>query len=174
MATAEDIEVIKEEYLLKARFAPQKDIIKTHIPAGSSVLDLGCGDKDMLNYITCSDYHGVDVCELADQVHDFDGDLLTWDRTWDVGLMVSMLYYPEDTDRFLNHYKQFASKWIVTIAPMPRLLKPEWNHSFSPTRIEGVLNTHFTTISSKIEIESDISRLGREGTKYWCMYICTP
>ena len=173
MPDSDIAEVVKIEYQVKDRWSERNSTVAEYIPAGSSILDLGCGDKDILNYVECSDYWGVDLCKYADQIHDFDDELLTWDRKWDIGLLLGVIYYPHHTDRFLSHYKQFADKWIVVINPKTILLKDQWNHCFNEDTMPPVLLRHFSKVSSRIDIPTTIPKLGRSHeTKTFQMWVC--
>ena len=59
-----------------------KEILKLIKGFNGSVLDLGCGDKDILNYfiprkgVIVTDYLGLDRVKTADIITDFNNDNL--------------------------------------------------------------------------------------------------
>src|SRR5210317_1691973 len=167
-------------HTIKHRWQAIHADVADYVPSGSSILDLGCGDKDILNTITCTDYHGVDVNLAADQVHDLDGSLLTFDRTWDIGLLVEVLQFVEDPGRLLNHYKQYATNWVLTIRPVT-----EENIAFRESRVtfkngwtrdEWVvfLNEHFASVTVSDVIFTDIVTYGTGFPKPFLIGVCTP
>jgi len=173
MANPDFYDILQNEYLLKHRWNERNPAVCRYIPAGSSILDLGCGDKDILNFIECDDYWGVDLCPLADQVHDFDHELLEFGRTWDVGLLLGVITYPKDVDKFLNHYKKFAKRWIIVINPKEYYLKSEWNNYFNNESLVKLLQSHFGYVSLPMNIATTIPTLYTGDYKNFTMCICS-
>jgi len=109
---------LAQQYKIKDRWRGIHSSVAEYVPNDSTVLDLGCGDKEILNSISPSSYYGIDLYEGADRQYDLDGELLTDLGSYDIGLMVESLNFITDPGRLLNHYKQFATTWIITTRPM--------------------------------------------------------
>jgi len=167
-------------YMIKDRWRAIHTDVADYVPAGSSVLDLGCGDKDILNTITTDDYHGIDLYEGADQVHDLDKELLPFDRTWDVGLLVETLGFIDNPGRLLDHYKQYATTWIITVRPLdPNSLvikRSEVNvkHSWTRDLLIDFLNEHFSSVTVSDTVFTDILTYRSGYPKPFLIAVCTP
>ena len=113
-----------------------------------------------------NDYLGVDLYEGADVHHDLDKELLTWDRTWDVGLMVESLGFMLDPNRILTHYKKYATNWVITVRP----LDPNHNsvkesrvnirHAWTRNLLIEFLYNHFDTVNVSDTIYTNIETYG--------------
>ena len=184
---AEDWAAIDTEY--KAKLATMHTIkhrwqaihtdVADYVPDGSSILDLGCGDKEILNTITCDDYHGVDLNSAADEIHDLDGSLLTWDRTWDVGLCIETLPFINDPARMLNHYKQFATNWVISLRPIIednlafRTSKVNFKHGWTRDQLIVFLNEIFTSVTVSDIIYTEIETYGTGFPKPFLIAVCS-
>jgi hypothetical protein len=121
------------------------DVINTHIPLNCSMLDLGSGNSPVKAFGKHNkEYLSIDLNSKAILQHDLDYDLLDlWQYRatvdskdnkrasvtelyeglpegpdlvpWTTGLCVEVLEYIKDPVRLLNHYKQYAKAWIITI-----------------------------------------------------------
>jgi len=120
-----------EQWKESARWGEIYDTITTKIPHNCSMLDLGAGNEFIKKYAKHNeDYFSIDLNKKCMLQHDLDFDLLDlWQyrakggqplpasaerKQWEVGLCVEVLEYIKDPVRMINHYKQFAKKWIFT------------------------------------------------------------
>jgi hypothetical protein len=122
-----------------------KEILKLIKGFNGSVLDLGCGDKDILNYfiprkgVVVTDYLGLDRVKTADIVTDFNTETLKLDKEYDLGLAIGLLEYLEHPMDVLKAYKPYAKRWIILTHHSPKGnkgLKQTWHHRFFPEDIE--------------------------------------
>ena len=80
------------------------------------MLDLGCGAKDLLKYITPKKYVGIDYYtnEYADIKIDFNSDFELPDSAWDYIVCSGLVEYLSDLDHFFSCISFKAKKVIVT------------------------------------------------------------
>jgi hypothetical protein len=174
---------LSQMHTIKDRWRAIHADVADYVPAGSSILDIGCGDKDILNTISVDsdgEYWGIDLNSAADQVHDLDGDLLTLNKTWDVGLCIETLGFIDDPGRMLDHYKQYANSWIITIRPMvPNsvpIAKSSVNvkHTWNRDGLITFLNEHFSSVTVSDTIYTDVQTYNSGFPKPFLIAVCTP
>ena len=121
-----------------------KEITKLIKGFNGSVLDLGCGDKDILNYfvprkgVHVTKYVGLDRVDTADIVTDFNKEIVPLKDEYDLGLAIGLLEYLENPMEVLKAYKPFAKRWIILTHHSPKGnkgLKQTWHHRFTPDDI---------------------------------------
>ena len=121
-----------------------KEITKLIKGFNGSVLDLGCGDKDILNYfvprkgVHITKYIGLDRVATADIVTDFNKEIVPLKDEYDLGLAIGLLEYLENPMEVLKAYKPFAKRWIILTHHSPKGtkgLKQTWHHRFTPDDI---------------------------------------
>lgn len=79
-----------------------------------SVLDLGCGAKNLLNYYTPSQYFGVDGgAKEADMILDLDTDFVL-PAGWDYVVNSGILEYLFDIDAYLKKIQHLGNEYIFT------------------------------------------------------------
>lgn len=102
--------------VLNPRWSGRNQHISTFIPPQSSVLDLGCGAKDLLKYITPTKYAGVDYYTntYADYTVDFNGEFEIPKFEWDYIVCSGLLEYLVNVDAFFNKIKNESKFIIVT------------------------------------------------------------
>jgi hypothetical protein len=84
-----------------------------------SVLDIGCGDKDLREY--CMEYIGVDIREDADMVGEFPYmDIRTRPTTV---VLSHVLEHLDDIRLAVNRACQIAGRWVVVVVPNPFSLR---------------------------------------------------
>lgn len=89
--------------------------ISRHIPDHSSVLDMGCGGKDLLNYITPDRYVGIDYTDThADVIMDFNQPFQI-DGGWDYLVCSGVLEYLKDVEMFLESIRGKSQFYIFTM-----------------------------------------------------------
>ena len=135
---------------------PEQGLIAELVPAGARVLDLGCGDGTLLDYLQqvkgCSGY-GVEIDDdkllaCADrgvnvlQLNLEDGLALFEDRSFDVVLQLQTLQHLRNTEKMLletarvgrigivtfPNFAHWPNRWSVLRGRMPvtRALPYEW------------------------------------------------
>lgn len=123
--------------------------VKNFIPDNSSVIDWGCGDKDILRYISPSKYIGIDINPKADIIADFNIKVPKLFSTYDIGLVLGVLEYLNDPEYFLRSIKPTANKFLILT--LPSLIKPSWKQSFTDRQIESLLSKIWTNISTETD-----------------------
>jgi SAM-dependent methyltransferase len=78
-----------------------------------SVLDLGCGAKDLLKYYKPSKYLGVDIAETADLIVNFDQDF-ELPAGWDYVVNSGILEYVDDLDTYLKKISNLGNEYIFS------------------------------------------------------------
>tara|TARA_B110000285_G_C15130569_1_gene623268 strand:+ start:1608 stop:2102 length:495 start_codon:yes stop_codon:yes gene_type:complete len=121
-----------------------KEITKLIKGFNGSVLDLGCGDKDILNYfvprkgVNVTRYVGLDRVDTADIVTNLNTEVVPLDAKFNLGLAIGVLEYLENPMEVLKAYKPFAERWIILThhsAKGNKGLKQTWHHRFTPDDI---------------------------------------
>lgn len=100
--------------ILNPRWTGRNQTISKHIAPNSSVLDLGCGAKDLLNYATPAKYIGIDYYtnEYADIKADFNTDFELPEFDWDYIVCSGLIEYLSNVDRFLS-LLEHKSKYVI-------------------------------------------------------------
>lgn len=78
-----------------------------------TVLDLGCGAKDLLKYYTPSQYLGVDIVESADVTVDLSGEF-ELPSGWDYVVNSGILEYVNDLDKYLKQISTLGNEYIFS------------------------------------------------------------
>ena len=104
--------------------------IKQFIPQLASIIDWGCGNKDILRYITPRKYLGIDQTEFADINADFNLGIPKINDHYEVGLVLGVLEYLDDPKEFLELIKPTADTFIILVLSNKRK-KEEWTNCFS-------------------------------------------
>lgn len=112
--------------------------IKNFIPNNTSVVDWGCGNKDILRYISPSKYTGIDQNEFADIQADFNIEIPILFSKYDVGLVLGVLEYLQDPDYFLRSIKPTADIFIILCLSNKRK-KLEWKNNFTKEDFNNLL-----------------------------------
>jgi len=121
--------------------------ISNLIPVGSTILDIGCGDKSFLNYFECDDYLGLDRTEYADIITDLNTQIVKIDKVYDVGLILGVLEYVDDPIEVIKKYKTNANTWFILALAKKKKEKYNWKHSFNESFLEYVCKKNFTNVT---------------------------
>ena len=79
--------------------------VKNYIPDNTSIIDFGCGNKELLDYVNPTRYLGVDRLSCADLVADLDQNFVLHDK-FDLALLLGVLEYVKD------HLTVHEATWI--------------------------------------------------------------
>lgn len=100
--------------VINPKWTKRNQIIGKLIQDKKTVLDLGCGAKDLLNYIKPSKYHGIDYNDdLADSYADFNKPFEINDN-WDYIVCSGVLEYLEDVNTIIQSIQNKADTYIIT------------------------------------------------------------
>jgi len=130
-----------ELFNLKLLSAPSwtgrnKLIAEQWLEPNKTLLDLGCGNKDILKYYTPTKYLGVDGVSTADVVLDLDGEL-DLPKGWDYVLNSGILEYIDNLDSYFIKIKPLGSKFIFT------WWQGEGWGRLPPSRIKSMIEEHY-------------------------------
>lgn len=90
--------------------------IASHIHIRAKVLDLGCGAKDLLNYIHPFEYLGIDYNdEHADIQMNFNEPFELPKGHWDYIVASGLLEYLVDLEDFFTRVKGHSAHYIFTV-----------------------------------------------------------
>jgi len=109
-----------------------------------SVLDIGCGDKSILNYYSPKEYLGIDKDNRADIIVDFDVDCLELNKTYDIGLILGVLEYLSNPDKLINDYKGNVTRFVIIVLTRhaPKI-NHKWKRAFNESSFNLFLSKHF-------------------------------
>lgn len=117
--------------------------IKEHIPEDVSIVDFGCGNKEILNFCKPKKYLGIDIIDSADLKIDLNNNFVL-DEKYDLGLLLGVLEYLKDPDFTLKNIKKFADRFIIVSLPVKK--KNEWTQAFTEDSINILLKQHFSNL----------------------------
>jgi len=127
-------------------WASRNIFLQTFNLENKSVVDFGCGDKSILNYCKFKEYLGIDKNSNADIVTDLNNYDFTLPKKYDVGIILGVLEYLDNPEKFLKFVSPFAKTFIILILPR-QTPKKEWKQSFSTYSFESLLNNIFKKIN---------------------------
>jgi hypothetical protein len=90
-----------------------KLIAEDFLEINKSVLDIGCGAKDLLRYYKPTDYLGIDGIPEADLVIDLDSDFVI-PGIWDYVVCSGIFEHVDRADRLLMKLKGLGQEYIFT------------------------------------------------------------
>lgn len=123
--------------------------ISKRIKENSNVLDLGCGSKDLLNYITPNVYLGVDYDNSADLTINFNNSFEMPVGKWDYIVCSGLLEYLADIDKFLETVSTVPSTYIFSYWDKNETLRlPNNLPSYSVKNFTDTINEKFKVIES--------------------------
>ena len=122
--------------------------IAPYIPEESSILDIGCGNKSILQYVKCNDYLGLDRTEYADIKTDLDTETIEINKIYDVGLILGVLEYLTDPNNVISKYKDNAKTWIIVTkrSSLKSKIKYGWKQEIKFPLLKAILNKNFTNV----------------------------
>jgi SAM-dependent methyltransferase len=127
--------------------------IASMIPEQMSILDLGCGSKDLLRYIKSpKKYLGVDYNQpLADLSINFNDTFSLPTDNWDYVTCSGLLEYLLNVDNFFKQITHLSQSYIFTFyksdSSRQRLKNP--NTIKSVADFEKILNANFQIVRIK-------------------------
>lgn len=128
---------------MKNPWSDRWEFVKKYIPSGVSVLDIGCGNKEALDYIKPSKYIGIDLCDSADIVADLNKPITLNDK-FDIALLLGVLEYVDDPEFTLTNIVNNSDSFIILSLPVKK--KPEWQRAFTEQSIDQLLTKFFKDV----------------------------
>jgi hypothetical protein len=117
--------------------------LEAHIPENVSIVDFGCGNKQILDYCSPSQYLGIDLCKEADVNIDLNNNF-NLEETYDTGLILGLLEHVKDAEFTLKNCIRYADNFLVLTSSAKK--KKEWNFSFSESDIKELLEKYFNNV----------------------------
>lgn len=130
-------------------WASRNIILKDYDIETKTVLDFGCGDKSILNYLEFSSYLGIDKSSLADHIIDFNQPFEV-PYTAEVGLVLGVLEYLDSPNNFIKTIKHTCSRFIIMVltAKGPKTSQG-WQRVYNKDTFNEFLSIHFDTFQVK-------------------------
>jgi hypothetical protein len=128
---------------MKNPWSDRWQFVKQYIPDNVSIVDFGCGNREVLDFVTPAKYLGIDRCGDADIVADLD-QVFKIDHKFDIALLLGVLEYVQDPEFTLNNIVDTADCFIVLSLPVKK--KQEWQHAFTEQTIDKLLNKFFSKV----------------------------
>jgi hypothetical protein len=119
--------------------------VKDFIPNNISLIDFGCGQKEILDFVTPSEYLGIDIHEDADIQHDLNKPLLL-DKKYDLGLWLGVLEYLDDPKGSLINQVNCAQRFLILTLNVEKKTHHGWKHAFTYKSIDRLLTTIFISV----------------------------
>lgn len=135
------------DYTYKHRWRNRNRALAQYLQETNSLLDLGCGDKDILNFTSVKHYLGLDKSRTADIVVDFDKTYFPINNHFDTGLISGVLEYLKDPWGLIDFYTKNVDKWVILHYPKP-FKKKYWKQSIPIEQLEEFLNNKFGNATS--------------------------
>lgn len=121
--------------------------ISKRIDTNMSILDLGCGSKDLLNYVTPSYYIGIDFNDEADIKVNFNEDFSLPPKKFDYTVCSGLLEYLIDIDLFLSRIKNSADTYIISYWSKHSSIRDQAKLTeFTIENFKNSINAHFELI----------------------------
>jgi hypothetical protein len=118
--------------------------VKDFIPSGS-IVDFGCGQREILDFVAPTEYLGIDCNEHADIYHDLN-DSLVLDKQYDVGLWLGVLEYLNDPAKSVRNQKDYAKQFIVLTLNVKIKQHHGWKNAFNRDSIDKLLCNIFAEV----------------------------
>lgn len=114
--------------------------VKTYIPNNISIVDFGCGNREVLEHIQPSQYLGIDLVSTADVMADIDTPL-QFDQRFDLALLLGVLEYVYDPDEVMRNVVKAADKCLVLT--LDSKIKPQWQRTYNQQSVLDLLQRFF-------------------------------
>lgn len=121
--------------------------ISKRIDKNKSILDLGCGSKDLLNYTTPSYYIGIDYNDIADIKINFNEDFTLPSDKFDYIVCSGLLEYLTNVELFLSKIKNSAETYIISYWSKHNSIREAHQlPEFTLDQFENCINENFLII----------------------------
>jgi hypothetical protein len=129
-------------------YTSRNNYIKQYNLDNKSIIDFGCGTKDVLNYIFPKEYLGIDIVSTADLIYDLDTLTFKTEAHYDVALMLGLLEWMKNPFEFVNSVKTVADRFIILFLFKDQK-KQKWKQSFNQIDVTNKLNNIFNFVEIK-------------------------
>jgi hypothetical protein len=100
-------------YMKNPHWEYRNRMISEMMEPNKTVIDLGCGAKNLLNFYTPSSYLGVDGIPSADLVIDLDSDFIL-PNGWDYAVNSGILEFVIRPDLYLEKIKTISKEYFFS------------------------------------------------------------
>lgn len=139
----------------KHAWSDRNRFITPFIVPNSTIIDYGCGHKDILNYYTPKDYVGLDLNPDADVIVDLN-EYEPIRTNYDYALVLGVLEYLEDPFTFLNKVKNTANTFII-LNYLKSKKKNIWKQTFTLDQVTTEYHKIFNKVLNyKVKNKYDI------------------
>ena len=117
-----------------------------------SILDLGCGSKDLLNYCKPKKYIGIDYNDIADIKINFNNEFTIPKYNWDFIVCSGLIEYLNNASYFLDQIKNNSETYVITYKF--KLTHIENENKLTHAQFKEVLIKHFE-ITKTIDLKTN-------------------
>lgn len=128
---------------MKNPWSDRWEFVKDYIPNNVSIVDFGCGNREVLDHVVPAKYLGIDTCDGADVIADLN-DTVYLSETFDLGLLLGVLEYLDDPAGTLGNIVQYANHFVVVTLAVKK--KAQWRQAFDAHSIDQLLCKFFSTV----------------------------
>ncbi len=133
-----------KEIIWKNPWSDRFLFLEKYIPSNVSIVDFGCGNKQILDYCSPRNYLGIDISEDADLQIDLNKPF-ELDKTFDVGLILGLLEHIENPEFTLQQCIKYADTFVILTSTAK--MKAEWKQRFDKESIEMLLKKYFKNVN---------------------------
>lgn len=130
---------------MKNPWSDRWKFVKDYIPSNVSIIDFGCGNKELLDFVTPTRYLGVDCIDTADLIVDLNKPFFLKDK-FDIALLLGVLEYVDDPLYTLDNIVSNSNCFIVLSLAVKQ--KTEWQRAFTEQTITQLLSRYFQTVDN--------------------------
>lgn len=129
--------------MTKPIWTERNKLLKKFNIENKNVIDFGCGDKSVCQYINFHNYIGIDKIDSADIKIDFDKNF-SINIEADVGLILGVLEYLDDPSRFIRTISSSCKKFIILVLAVKAPKTADgWKRAYNQNSFENLLKKHF-------------------------------
>jgi SAM-dependent methyltransferase len=107
------MEPFNQELLKNPHWTLRNKKIAENLEPNKTILDLGCGAKDLLKYYQSTKYLGVDIIPGSDLCIDLNNDFHI-EGEWNYVISSGILEYLDNPEKFIKKIKFLGNKFIFT------------------------------------------------------------
>jgi hypothetical protein len=121
--------------------------LEKHIPTNVSIVDFGCGNKQILDYCSPSEYLGIDLVDEADLKLDLNSNF-ELDKNFELGLILGLLEHVDNPEFTLKNCIRYSDKFLILTSSAK--MKKEWKNSFNKDSITSLLEKYFNNVQCHV------------------------
>lgn len=143
---------------MKSKWSKRNLFVKQFIKDGISIVDFGCGHKDILEVCKPSDYLGIDVTETADLTLNLNTDF-DLGKKFELGLVLGVLEYLDNPSHTLSNIKKHVNEIIILVRDSKKA--PEWKQRITADELKKLMEEHFYDVKFYHDGEHHIVATGK-------------